>query len=224
MSAAIISVFAQKGGVGKTMTTMQLAGTLGSLGLKVFVADLDPQNTAALWFHEAIDIPFPAEVMSLAPMKERFINKLTAIGKTHDVILVDLPPSLDSTVPWASLLISDLVIIPVAPVMDNIWAAKQAEELVEKARVENPALQGVYLLSMMRRGKIFEQCLNTLIAKAKLPILKSRISMRNAYPESQIFGCIVSSFGKSVATDEVLAMTLEVAKLLKLKINKGGSK
>jgi chromosome partitioning protein len=33
-------------------------------------------------------------------------------------------------VPWAALVASDLAIIPVVPVMDNVWASKQAEELV----------------------------------------------------------------------------------------------
>jgi len=81
MTAKIITIFNQKGGCAKTMTTMQLAGTLGLRGLKVFVVDMDPQNTAALWFHEANDEPFPAEVMSLAPLKEGFISKLDSLVK-----------------------------------------------------------------------------------------------------------------------------------------------
>jgi chromosome partitioning protein len=60
MTAKIVTVFNQKGGCAKTMTTMQLAGTLGLQGLKVFVVDMDPQNTAALWFHQAAaETPFP---------------------------------------------------------------------------------------------------------------------------------------------------------------------
>src|SRR3989344_5299246 len=45
----IITVFNQKGGCAKTMTTMQVAGTLAHRGLKVLVADVDPQNTSTLW-------------------------------------------------------------------------------------------------------------------------------------------------------------------------------
>ena len=39
--------FTRKGGVGKTTTACQLAGTLGHRGYDVLVADLDPQQTSA---------------------------------------------------------------------------------------------------------------------------------------------------------------------------------
>lgn len=192
-------------------------------GLKVFVADMDPQNTAALWYHEADELPFPAEVMSLAPLKEQFISKLDAIVKKNDLVVIDCPPALGSRVPWVSLLASDLAIIPVVPVMDNVWASRQAEELVEEARKENPSLMAAYLLSMVRRGKIFEQCLDILEQKAQIPILEARVSMRNAFPESQIFGCVVSAFGASSASEEVNAVADEVAKILGLKLKRAKS-
>jgi chromosome partitioning protein len=226
MPAKIITVFNQKGGCAKTMTAMQLAGAFGLRGLKVFVVDMDPQNTAALWFHQAAeDQPFPAEVMSMAPLKEAFLDKLGALVSKSDVLIIDCPPALGSRVPWAALVASDLALIPVVPVMDNVWASKQAEELVLEAREArrgraDSSLQAAYLLSMVRRGKIFESCLETLRSGARIPILKSAISMRNAFPESQLFGCVAKSFGKSPATNEVDAVADEVANLLGLKLKK----
>lgn len=220
MTAKIITVFNQKGGCCKTMTAMQLGGTFGTMGLKTFIVDMDPQNTAALWFHEADQQPFPADVMSFAPLKENFLEKLQPILKKYDVVIVDCPPALESTVPWVSLLSSDYAIIPVIPVLDNIWASRQAEQLVEKAQSENPALSAGYLLSMVRRGKVFETCFRQLEAKARLPILNSRVSMRNAFPESQVYGCVVSSFGESSATDEMRRLAKEVAGILGLQLKK----
>ncbi|MEB0014355.1 ParA family protein [Glaciimonas sp. Gout2] len=228
MSAKIITVFNQKGGCAKTMSTMQLAGTFGLRGLKVFVVDMDPQNTAALWFHQATpEQPFPAEVMSMAPLKEGFLDKIAPLAAKFDVILIDCPPALGSRVPWASLIASDFALIPVAAVMDNVWASKQAEELVLEARQArerkgiNTELKAAYLLSMVRRGNVFEHCLETLKTGAKIPILKSTVAMRNAFPESQLFGCVAKSFGKSVATSEIDAVADEIAKLLDLKLTKG---
>jgi chromosome partitioning protein len=227
MPAKIITVFNQKGGCAKTMTAMQLAGAFGLRGLKVFVADMDPQNTAALWYHQATeDQPFPAEVMSMAPLKEAFLEKIGPFVSKCDVVIIDCPPALGSRVPWASLLASDLALIPVSPVMDNVWASKQAEELVMEARQTrydksvSGELKAAYLLSMVRRGKVFEHCLATLQSGTKLPILKSQISMRNAFPESQLFGCVVKSFGKSSASQEIDAVADEIANLVDLKIQK----
>ncbi len=220
MTAKIITVFNQKGGCGKTMTAMQLGGTLGTMGLKVFIVDMDPQNTAALWFHSAQENSFPAEVMSLAPLKDAFPEKLAPLVKKFDVIIVDCPPALGSNVPWVSLLSSDYAIIPVMPVLDNIWASRQAEQLVEEAQAKNAALEGAYLLSMVRRGKVFENCRNQLEEKARLPILESKVSARNAFPECQVFGCVVSAFGDSPAADEMKALAKEVARNIGLQLQK----
>jgi chromosome partitioning protein len=223
MAAKIITVFNQKGGCGKTMTTMQLAGTFGMRGYKVFVIDMDPQNTSALWFHQAdAEQPFPATVLSLAALKEGFLDKLGPIIAKHDLVIIDCPPALGSRVPWASLLAADLALIPVISVMDNVWASKQAEELVieaQEARKGNNTgtLQAAYLLSMARRGKIFDVCLAALKKDRTLPILKSTISMRNVFPESQLYGAVAGAFGKSAGAKEIDDAADEIAKLIGLK-------
>lgn len=210
------------------MSTMQLAGTWGMMGKRVFVVDMDPQNTAKLWeLQSEPDQPFPAEVVSYALMGKNFIDRLQPLVEKYDVILIDCPPAIESPVPWTSLLVADYAIIPVIPVMDNVWASKKAEELVLKARQDRlergleDALQASYLLSLTRKGKIFDVCLDALKKDTVLPILKSKIGMRNAYPESQLYGCSVGAFGASTATKEIEAAALEIGKQLGLKFTKG---
>ncbi|MDF3839863.1 ParA family protein [Cupriavidus basilensis] len=205
MPAKIVTVFNQKGGCGKTMVSMQLAGSFALRGYRTMVVDMDKQGTSTIWAGQAsAERPFPATVISLAPLREKLIGELAKHAELHDIILIDCPPAIESSIPWAALNISDLALIPVIPLMDNVWASREAKELARRAREENSELQTYCVPSMGRRGNVFKACTEILQEDSDIPLLATGLQQRNAYGESQMFGLSVHGVaGASAAVKEV---------------------
>ena len=89
MAAKIISIGNQKGGVGKSTVTMQLAGALSRCGFKVLVVDADEQATVTKWSAMSEETPFPASVVGLAAAGAKLHREIQKFVDLYDFIIVD---------------------------------------------------------------------------------------------------------------------------------------
>ena len=81
MTAKVVTVFNQKGGCGKTMVSMQLAASFALRGLRALLVDMDKQGTSTIWAGQGgAEKPFPATVISLAPLREKLIGEIASLG------------------------------------------------------------------------------------------------------------------------------------------------
>jgi len=217
MSAKIIGVVNQKGGSGKTTTSMGLAGALAERGLRTLVVDADPQGTASQWSAAASDDkPFPATVVSLAAAGGKIAREIRPHVSNYDRIIVDCPPALDSLVPASVLVIADLALVPVTLSPADLWATRGVRALVENAQAMNEGLRAFLLPNRVQRTIISGQVLEVL-ADVGLPVLNARLGQRAAFMEACLNGTTLAGQGSAGATaaQEVEALADEVEQLLK---------
>ena len=134
--AKIISLVNQKGGVGKTTTSINLSAALGKMGKRVLLIDMDPQSNATTGLglnsndfkNDIYELITGKCEINLAGVDVEFVKKmledkefsqnmqlklrLDEIRDNYDYIIIDCQPSLGLGT-MNALVASDSVIIPV---------------------------------------------------------------------------------------------------------------
>lgn len=201
----VIALLSQKGGVGKTTVTMQLAEGLAGAGYRIAVCDLDPQESAARWAAAAsASEPFPASVRSMRGDLETLSSEVDGHARHADMVLLDCPPSIEHPHTLAALELADLILIPVVPSPTDLWSTRAVERLVVATMARRPGLQGALLPNRVQRTALAGDVLE-ILGEFSLPVVSASLSQRNAYAQSAVEGGTVYRLGRSAeqAREEV---------------------
>jgi len=217
MAAKILAVVNQKGGVGKTTVSMQLAGTLALRNCRVLVVDADPQGTASRWAASAPDDqPFPAVVVSLAAAGNKLHREVVKLARDYEYIILDCPPAVDSINSRSALLIADLALVPVIPSPPDLWASTGIARLIEDVAAINAELHGLLILNLCQPNRVLLKDSMTVLQDFQLPLAKQQLGLREAYRQSSVYGTTVHTMGPKteVAAQEMNALTDEIITIL----------
>ncbi len=206
--ALIISVAAQKGGVGKSTLSINLASCLHSSGHSVLVVDTDPQGTCQAWATRGASRGLsgpPVVAIEGASLR----RDLPQVAKGFDVVIVDTPPRAGAESVGA-MLVADLVVIPVIPGAADVWAIQQTLATLEQARQLRPEIVSTLVLNRADRttlAKMTRQAIDGLGTK----VLSTTLGSRVAFGEAVLAGTGVVDFAAdSAAASEVRALTKEL--------------
>jgi chromosome partitioning protein len=205
----ILSVINQKGGVGKTTLSVNLAAALAARKLRVLVVDADPQGSALDWVAvRGQDAPFAAVGMC----KPIVHLELPKMAKDFDTILIDGPPRVYD-VAKSAVMASDAVLIPVLPSQFDVWAAEETVKLLEECAVYKERLKAAFVINR----KIAKTAIGRDVAKAlkqyPQPVLRTEVCQRVAFAESARGRTVLELDADSTASKEIQALAQEVLKL-----------
>lgn len=150
----IISILNQKGGVGKTTTTLNLGAALSAGGARVLLADLDLQRDLA-----AYQATMSAEALAESGLALPGLLFASAVSDTladvlggaqFDFALLDCPPSLGEETA-AALRAADVALVPVAAEFPAVRGLARVLEVIGAARKVNRRLQTRILVTMLDR-------------------------------------------------------------------------
>lgn len=124
---SVITIAANKGGVGKTTITALIASNLAKKKKKVYLIDLDPQQSLKQWWQKRED-----EDISLVDIKyNQLKDALAKISIKDSYVIIDTPPSHLKIIEQA-ILVADYILIPCRPSPLDIEAIGETLTIIEE--------------------------------------------------------------------------------------------
>ena len=203
----IIAFIHQKGGVGKTTLSINVAGTLAKHGKKVLYVDADPQGSALDWA-EARQEP---SLFTMVGLPKAVIHKEVGnLSENYDFVIIDGPPRV-SEVTKSILLASDMAIIPIQPSPYDVWAAKEVIDIIKEAAVYNDNLKVAFAINRKIVNTAIGRDVVDALSEYEIGVLQSAVGQRVIFAESASAGKIVSEIdGNTPAAKEIEDLTNEI--------------
>jgi len=216
--ATIIAVLNQKGGSGKSTVSFQLGGNFSRQGYEVLLCDCDPQGSVSRGSSVAPDDkPYPAKVVRINPLDGVIHKEVENYFDDYDLIIIDCPPVVESTLPRSAIAIADLVIIPTQPAPYDLWAVADVHSLIEKIETQRgQPISARILINRKKTGTKLAKVIESIIEDLPIRRFTSVLYDRTAYETACGLGVLVHDLGSRAkeAINEMDQLTMEIAILL----------
>jgi chromosome partitioning protein len=203
--AIVITVAQQKGGTGKTTLAANIGAALAA-DRRVALLDIDPQRSLTRW-HELR--PKRVSALTFSDVSGwRLSAELERLKKSHDVVLIDSPPQIETD---ARLAIrgADIVLVPVQPSPPDVWAAEGTLKLAKSEK----RVTAVVLNRLPAAGKLRESVMAQLQASGH-NLLHATIGNRTGFAAAFAHGLgVTESAPRSIAANELRALLTELLEL-----------
>ncbi len=211
---SIIAFTNEKGGVGKSTTSVHFAYWLASKKKKVALIDADPQRSCSKWI-KGMDSPIPVTILTTP---DELLERIPVIADKVDYLVIDAPPGL-AECSRAILFRTDLAIIPCQPTGLDLDAASDAVRLVRQAQSVRGGLPhvGMFVNRASKGTKLKDEALSLIQKIDDVIALKTVIHQKQAVADAFGQGATVfdlKGVGASDAAAEFEKLFKEIMRLL----------
>ena len=176
----IISLLNQKGGVGKTTLSVNIAAGLAAKGARVLLLDVDPQGSSLDWAAAREgESSFPVLGLPRATLHKE-IGKFT---RDYDYIIIDGPPRV-TDLARSAIMAADLVLIPVQPSPYDVWAAQEVVSLIHEAKVYKESLKSAFVINRKIVNTAIGRDVGEALAAYPVPALAASVTQRVVFAEA----------------------------------------
>jgi len=205
-----VAVLNQKGGVGKSTLSTNLAAAAHLGGQRTMILDLDRQGSAFDWYAARKEGSRLDGLTVARADKALSLPKFRELTQGYEVVLCDGPPRL-SDISRAAAVAADVVVVPLRAGGFDWWAASETLDLLDSAdsvRVElgRKKVRRVFVLNgAVANANLTATAVSAIGEIGELaPVV---IHNRVAYSEAATLGeSVLTSHEGSPAADEIQAL------------------
>ena len=209
MTGTIITVATMKGGSGKSTLASCLAVHWHLTGRRPTLIDADPQRSIMRLAARERGLGGVSVVEDATEDASKTARRLAAGG----LVIIDTP-GFRSRTTLDCLAAADFLLVPVKPSpFDVDRMLDTLSILTDRADGRRPLFR--CLLTQTTRDSVIARHIRAELAEAGLPVLRSEITNRVAYPEATLWGATPSLISwKGPAAREIAAVAEEVDMVL----------